>query len=107
MANDIEMSHSAEIKYVRVKEFESLIGHGTLSDFVIVRGDGAKWHVEFNHADLVTKKIFRCSLITQRKKLKTWTDPRHLADYLVSKGVFSGEFILQGEHDVTIKENNQ
>ncbi|EIJ6113759.1 hypothetical protein LJJ21_004719 [Salmonella enterica] len=63
-------------------------------EVTIVMRSEKEWYFTFVADDPVTKKPVKYALLTQRGKLRTWADPRHLFSFLRERGVTSGNFNL-------------
>ncbi|EBC1886526.1 KorA protein [Salmonella enterica] len=70
-------------------------------DVTIVRRSDREWYFTFVADDPVTQKPVKYALLTQRGKLRTWADPRHLFAFLRERGVTYGNFKLdeEAEHE--------
>lgn len=66
-------------------------------EVTVVMRSKKEWYFTFVSDDPVTKKPVVYALLTQRGKLRTWSDPRNLFDFLRERGVISGNFKLDEE----------
>lgn len=67
-------------------------------EVTVVRRSEKEWYFTFVADDPVTKKPVTYALLTQRGKLRTWADPRHLFNFLRERGVTHGNFNLDEEN---------
>lgn len=63
-------------------------------EITIVMRSEREWYFTFVADDPVTGKANEYTLLTQRGKLRTWADPKHLFKFLHERGVVYGNFKL-------------
>lgn len=74
---------------------DAAFSEGKLSNLTIVRLSDRKWIFSFQAADPTTGRMMPYILKTQRGKVRIWSDPRNLLQWLHERyGVKKGSFIL-------------